>query len=101
MPLPGYPKTFDHPKITKLVEGQSVSGGIYMFIKSMGDTPAEWIKYQVKYPNSANPDTTHTISVNVGNSLHGPFSYVKHHDEGSGAIATGIDAYTLVHEVEV
>lgn len=99
MALAGYPKTYDHPVVNRLVKGlASVSvlkGGTYMLIKAMGDLETSYIEYKVKYPNSANPDTEVTIRTLVGTSLTGPFSYVKHNGES----ATG-DYYTLVHEVE-
>ena len=101
MALAGYPKSYDHPKIHEIEKDGVVSGGNYMLIKSFGENSQDYVVYKVKYPNSKSPDTEYTIDTTVGTTLHGPFSYVKHQDEGSGAIATGIDAYTLVHEVEV
>ncbi len=99
MALAGYPKTYDHPVVNRLIKGvpsvSELSGGTYMLIKAMGDLETSFIEYKVKYPNSANPDTEITIRTLVGTSLTGPFSYVKHSDE-----TTAGDYYTLVHEVE-
>lgn len=99
MPLTGYPKTYDHPKLVRLEGGigkdTAPAGKHYMLVKSMGDTSDEWIEYKVKYSNSFRPDKEETIRVTVGDSLHGPFSYVKQNNQTSGS-----NAYSLVYEVE-
>jgi hypothetical protein len=107
MALTGYPQTYDHPKITMLKEGvgtsavNTISGGNYMLIKAMGDIPTDWVEYDIKYPNSASPDTIYTIRATVGTVLHGPFSYVKHENEGATGGAAGSRlCYTLIYEVE-
>ena len=106
MPLTGYPKTYNHPDMHVLQETgtTTLSDGTYMLIKSMGADGSNWIEYKVKLQNSANPNQMYTVRTKVGDSLHGPFSYIKHNDEGtevSGTInATAVDAYSLVYEVE-
>ena len=101
MALPGYPKTFDHPKQTILVEGEIAEGNI-AYIKAMGNDVTDWINYLVKMPNSTNPDKLRTIRVVVGNSLYGPFTYVNHQDEGAtGAGSSLQDCYTQVIETEI
>lgn len=102
-PLAGYPKTVDHPKITKLEFNEEVTGGNYMMVKSLGDNVTDYIQYRVKYINSADPTAIHSIKVSVGTTLQGPFSYVRHHSEGTGGaspVAGAQDCYTLVYEVE-
>ncbi len=107
MALTGYPKTFDHPKITKLEYHASntavntATGGNYMLIKALGNDATDWVEYEVKYPQSATPDTPVSIKCLVGTSLSGPFSHVKHKFEGeSGAAPSVQDCYTLVYDVE-
>jgi hypothetical protein len=105
MALSGYPKTYDHPKIHEIHEGvpaaSELSGGTYWLIKSMGDLSTNWIEYKLKYPTSDDPTEEHTIRVTCGTTLQGPFSYVKHNDEGlSGASGSAQDCYSLVYEVE-
>ena len=101
MALSGYPQTYDHPKQTILVEGETATGNI-AYVKAMGNDATDWIQYQVKMPNSNEPDLVVTINIVVGNSLYGPFSSVKHHDEGaSGAGGSAQDCYTQVIETEI
>jgi|3_EtaG_2_1085321.scaffolds.fasta_scaffold00087_48 hypothetical protein len=104
MTLAGYPKTYDHPKVTRLVGDGTLDGGSYMLIKAMGNVPNDWIEYRVRYPNSVDPTQAYLIRVVVGGTLQGPFSYIKHNDEGDnseeGGAGTAQDAYTLVYEVE-
>ena len=73
-----------------------------MLIKSFGENSEDWIHYKVQYPNSKTPSTKHDIFVTVGTVLHGPFSYVKHHDEGATLGVSGSEqpCWTLVYEVE-
>ena len=101
MALSGYPKTFDHPKQTILVEGEEVTGRI-AYIKAMGDDTTDWVEYEVKIPNSDNSSLVRTIRTVVGGSLFGPFSYVKHNDEGeTGAGGTAQNCYTQIIETEI
>jgi len=108
MALTGYPKTYDHPKITRLEYHASnanintATGGNYMLIKALGDDATDWIEYEVKYPNSASPSTTVSIKCLVGTSLSGPFSYIKHSSEGASGdtLNTAQACYTLVYDVE-
>ena len=108
MALTGYPKTFDHPKITRLewnaLDGpvNKAEGGNYMLIKAFGDDATEWIEYEVKYPNSASPSTPVLIRCLVGTSLSGPFSYVKHFAEGTSnnPVNSPQNCFTLVYDVE-
>ena len=106
MRLAGSPKTYDHPKVTRLEVGDEVSDGNFMLVKSMSATSTNWIEYQVTYPNSPTPTTKHLIRITAGDSLHGPFSYVKHKEAGSAAqsggstTGTATDTYSLVYEVE-
>lgn len=101
MALPGYPKTFDHPKMQIIEEGTTVTGQI-SFIKAMGNESTDWIEYIVKMPNSYNPDEDRTIRINVGSSLYGPFSSVNHEDEGAtGAVGSAQDCYTQIFETEI
>ncbi len=104
MALAGYPKTYDHPKVHKLEEGLTTLTGTFMLIKTMGNLSTDWIEYKLKYPTSDDPTEEHTIRVTVGGALHGPFSSVRHSDEGSNAQAggtgTGRSAYSLIYEVE-
>ena len=104
MSLPGYPKTYDHPKVTRLTVGDEVSNGNFMLIKSMSSVSTNWIEYQVRYPNSPSPATKHLVRITAGDCLHGPFSYVKHKQAGSaaqsGGAGTATTTYSLVYEVE-
>ena len=102
MALAGYPKSYDHPKIHEMEKDGEVSGGNYMLIKSFGENSTDYVVYKVKYPNSKSPNTEYTIYTTVGTTLHGPFSYVKHFQEGASgaAINSGQPCWTLVYEVE-
>ena len=100
MALEGYPQTKDHPKQTILVEGEEITGNI-AFLKAMGNEPDDWVEYELKFSNTASPATLQTIRVLAGSSLYGPFSYVKHNDEGPTG-GTGVqDCYTQIIETEI
>jgi hypothetical protein len=101
MALPGYPKTFDHPKQTFLIEGETARGNI-AYIKAMGDDATDWVEYLIEMNNSSDTQKSRTVRVVVGNSLYGPFSSVTHNDEGaSGASGSAQDCYTQVIETEI
>ena len=101
MALEGYPQTKDHPKHTFLVEGESVTSDRIAYIKAHGDDATDWIEYQVKMPNSAEPERLMTIRLLASGSLYGPFSYVLHYDEGPTG-GTGVqNCYTQVIEMEI
>ena len=101
MALPGYPKTFDHPKQTILVEGEIAEGNI-AYIKAMGNDGTDWIEYALILNNAGDTQKSRVIRVVVGNSLYGPFSSVRHNDEGaSGAGGSAQDCYTQVIETEI
>tara|TARA_R110002110_G_scaffold118694_2_gene292810 strand:+ start:581 stop:904 length:324 start_codon:yes stop_codon:yes gene_type:complete len=106
MALLGYPKRFDHPKITKLEYHVSdagvttATGGNYMLIKTFGDDPTTYIHFKVKYPHSLDATAVHDIKVTAGTSLQGPFSHVEHHSDGNGPVVGSQNCWTLVYEVE-
>jgi hypothetical protein len=104
MPLSGYPKTMHDHTMHILVEGQSItadSGGHFTYLQVHGDDSGDWVELQVKMPNTSNPNEIKTIKVTSGTGVTGPFTYVKHHDEGaSGASASAQDCWTQVYELE-
>jgi hypothetical protein len=113
MALTGYPKEYHNPLVTFLMitndkwEGEHGVNDIptsAMVMKVHGDDNTEWVEFDLKFPNSENPNTTHTLRMNVGTSLSGPFSYIKRTDSGTeseaGGAGTGAVAMVAVYEVE-